>query len=68
MLENISLIETCREFDKVGLITATASDIICLSVFKDYIKINPQVEDKRNRTIYIHKLKNNMEEQREIIS
>lgn len=68
LLENISLIETCREFDKVGLITATASDIICLSVFKDYIKINPQVEDKCNRTIYIHKLKNNMEEQREIIS
>ncbi len=68
LLENISLIETCREFDKVGLITATASDINCLSVFKDYVKINPHVEDKYNRTIYIHKLKNNMEEQREIIS
>lgn len=30
-----------REFDKVDLITASANDISCLSVFSDYVKINP---------------------------
>ena len=40
LLENIPLIEIAREFDKVGLITATSSDISCLSVFSDYVKIN----------------------------
>ena len=34
LLEHISLIEICREFDNVGLITATATDISCLSVFR----------------------------------
>lgn len=40
LLENISLIEICRELNKAGLITTTASDISCLSAFKEYEKIN----------------------------
>ena len=68
LLEHISLIEICREFDRVGLITATASDISCLSVFEEYEKISPLADIKYHRTIYLYKLKNNMEEQRETIA
>ena len=68
LLEHISLIEICREFDNVGLITATATDISCLSVFSEYDKINPLVGIKYDRTIYLYKLKSNMEEQRETIA
>lgn len=68
LLEHISLIEICREFDKVGLITATASDIACLSVFSEYEKIKPLADIKYHRTLYLYKLKNKMEEQREIIA
>ena len=64
LLEHISLIEKCREFDKVGLITATSSDISCLSVFEDYVKLNPLSTIKFNKTIYLNRLKNKMEEQR----
>ena len=68
LLENIPLIEIAREFDKVGLITATASDISSLSVFSDYVKINPIADITYSRTIYLHKLKNSMDEQRQIIA
>ena len=68
LLEHISLIEICREFDRVGLITATASDISSLSVFEDYEKISPLNSIKYHRTIYLYKLKNKMEEQRECIA
>ena len=68
LLEHISLIEICMEFDRVGLITATASDISCLSVFEDYVKLNPLSTIKFNRTIYLSRSKNKMEEQREIIA
>ncbi|KAK8842838.1 hypothetical protein M9Y10_025704, partial [Tritrichomonas musculus] len=68
LLEHISLIEICREFDKVSLIISTASDISCLSVFEEYAKINPLADIKYHRTIYLYKLKNNMEEQRETIA
>lgn len=67
ILEPISLIEICREFNKVGLITATASDISCLSVFEEYEKINSLADIKYHRTIYFYKLKSKMEEQRETI-
>ena len=68
LLEHISLIEICREFNKVGLITATASDISCLSVFEEYEKINPLADIKYHRTIYLYKLRSNMQEQRETIA
>ena len=68
LLEHISLIEICREFDRVGLITATAFDISCLFVFEDYVKLNPLSTIKYNRTIYLNRLKNKMEEQREVIA
>lgn len=68
LLEHISLIEICREFDNVGLITATSTDISCLSVFSEYDKINPLAGIKYDRTIYLYKLKSNMEEQRETIA
>ncbi len=68
LLEHISLIEICREFDKVGLITATSNDISSLSVFDEYDKINPLADIKYHRTIYLYKLKNQMEEQREVIA
>ena len=68
LLEHISLIEICREFDKVGLITATANDISSLSVFDDYDKINPLADVKYHRTIYLYKLISQMDEQREVIA
>lgn len=68
LLENISLIEMCREFNNVALVSATISDISCLSVFKDFIRINPIAAIKYDRKIYVHKLKDSMDEQREIIA
>lgn len=61
------MIEIYREFDKVGLITATINDISSLSVFNEYEKINPLADVKYHRIIYLNKLKNQMEEQREAI-
>lgn len=46
IIDPISLIEICREFNKVGLITAPASDISCLSVFEEYEKINSLADIK----------------------
>ena len=68
LLEHISLIEICREFNRVGLNTATSSDISCLSVFEEYEEISPLADIKYHRTIYLYKLKSNMEEQRETIA
>ena len=50
------------------MITATSSDISCLSVFEEYEKISPLADIKYHRTIYLYKLRNNMEEQRETIA
>ena len=68
LLENISLIEMCREFNNVALVSATISDISCLSVFKDFVRITPLTSKKYDRKIYVHKLKPTMDEQREIIT
>ena len=52
LLNRISLIEITKEFDKVALISATADDIKYLACFKDYIIINPRIDDKY---IYVNK-------------
>lgn len=57
LLENISLIEICREFNNVALFSATVDDISFLSVFM-----------KHERKIYIHKLRETVEEQRKAIA
>ena len=46
LLEHILLIDIYREFDKVGLITATANDISSLSVFNECNMINPLADVK----------------------
>lgn len=68
LLEHISLIEIWRGFDNVGLITATASDISCLSAFEKYEKINPLSKIKYNRAIYLNNLNNYIDEQIELIA
>lgn len=68
LLEYIPIIEFCREFSNVGIISATTSDIDCLSVFKDFIRIKPDCSIKYDRDIFIHKLHNEMSEQRRIIA
>lgn len=67
LLEQISIIEICREFNRVGLITATASNFSSLSVFEDYEKKNPLNSIKYHRTIFLYKLKDKIEEQSECI-
>lgn len=68
LLENISLIEICREFNNVALFSATVDDISCLSVFRTFTRINPETSMKHERKIYIHKLKETVEEQHKSIA
>ncbi|KAK8900271.1 hypothetical protein M9Y10_002594 [Tritrichomonas musculus] len=63
LLNHISLIEITKEFDKVALISATADDIKHFACFKDYIIINPHIDDKYNRNIYVNNLIPNINEQ-----
>lgn len=59
MLNNIPLIEIIRDFNNVGLISATIDDISGLSVFKDYRIIALNVKTEYNRNIFIHQLDKN---------
>lgn len=68
LLENNSLIEMCREFDNVGLISATIKDISCFSVFRDYKILKPLTSKVYERNIYIHKLEPTNEQQRKKIN
>ena len=67
LLENISLIEMCREFNKVGLISATIQDISNFSVFRDFTIIHPITSIKYDRNIHIHKMEETMDKQRKEI-
>ncbi|KAK8839693.1 hypothetical protein M9Y10_031397 [Tritrichomonas musculus] len=62
LLNNIPLIEIIRDFNNVGLLSATINDIAGLSVFKDYRIIKPDVKTQYNRNIFIHQLGNKQEE------
>ena len=67
LLNYISLIELTKEFDKVGLISATAEDIKHFACFKDYMVISPEASIEYDRTIYIKKLMNDADEQRKAL-
>lgn len=56
LLNHISHIEITKEFDKVALISAIADDIKCFVCFKEYIIINPRINEKYHRNIYVNKL------------
>ena len=58
------LIEITKEFDKVALISATADDIKHFACFRDYIIVNPHIDKRYNRNIYVNKLISNVDEQR----
>ena len=64
LLQHISLIEITKEFDKVALISATAEDIKHFACFRDYMIVNPCIDEKYNRNIYINKLIPDVDEQR----
>ena len=49
MLQHISLIEITIEFDKVALISATADDIKYFACFRNYIIVNPCINERYNR-------------------
>ena len=48
------MIEITKEFDKGALIIATADVFNYFDSFKDYIIINPRIDDKYNRNIYVN--------------
>ena len=58
------MIEITKEFDKVALISATAEDIKHFACFRDYIIVNPCIDEKYNRNIYVNKLIPDVDEQR----
>ena len=62
LLEHISLIELCREFDKVSLLSATIEDIEHFSVFDKFVHITPPNNIHYNRTIYLQALHPNKDE------
>lgn len=68
LLENISIIEMCREFDNVGLISATIQDISGFSVFRGYKVIRPKTAITYDRNIHIYKMDDKMEIQRKNIA
>lgn len=67
LLQYISLIEITKEFDKVGLISATSEYISGIGCFKDYICINPYIDVGYKRNIYVRKLNNDVDEQRKAV-
>ena len=58
------MIEITKEFDKVALISATAEDIKHFACFRDYIIVNPCINEKNNRNINVNKLIPDVDEQR----
>ncbi len=64
LLQHIGLIEITKEFDKVALISATADDIKHFACFRDYIIVNPCIDKRYNRNIYVNKLIPDADEQR----
>ena len=48
LLQHISLIEITKEFDKIALISATANDIKNFVCSRDYIIVNPCINDIYN--------------------
>ena len=58
------MIEITKEFDKVALISATAEDIKHFACFRDYLIVNPCIDEKYNRNIYVNKLIPDVDEQR----
>ena len=64
LLQYIGLIEITKEFDKVALISATADDINHFASFRNYIIVNPHIDERYNRNIYVNKLIPDANEQR----
>ena len=52
---------------KVALISATADDIKHFACFRDYIIVNPHIDERYNRNIYVNKLIPDATEQRAAI-
>ena len=67
LLQHIGLIEITKEFDKVALISATANDIKHFACFRDYIIVNPHIDERYNRNIYVNKLISDADGQRAAI-
>ena len=67
LLHHIGLIEITKEFDKVALISATADDIKNFACFRDYIIVNPHIDERYKRNIYVNKLLPDADEQRAAI-
>lgn len=67
LLLHPALIEMTREFNYVGLITATPRELKHLSVFKDYVTISPVISTHYHRKLYINKLTNLSLQYHEII-
>ena len=61
---NIYDIEITTEFDIVTLISATADDIKTFACFRDYIIVNPCINERYNQNINIKKLIQDATEQR----
>ena len=64
LLQHIGLIEITKEFDRVALISVTDDDIKQFSYFRDYIIVNPCINERKNRNIYVNKLISNVDEHR----
>ena len=63
LLNYIPLIEIIRDFNNVGLLSATIDDIAGLSVFKNYRIIKPEIKTQYNRNIIIHQLGNKYQQE-----
>ena len=46
LLQHIGLIEITKEFGRVALISATADDIKHFACFRDYIIVNPHIDER----------------------
>ena len=67
LLQYIGLIEITKEFDRVALISTTADDIKYFTCFRDYIIVNPHIDERYNRNINVNKLITDADEQRAVI-
>ena len=55
LLQQIGLIEITNEFDRVSLISDTANDIKHFACYRDYIIVNPCINERYNRCLYVNK-------------
>ena len=67
LLQHIGLIEISKEFYQVALISVSADDIQHFACFRDYLIVNPSIDERYNRNIYANKLIQKADDQRAAI-